>query len=136
MSIWTHVAAIARIDILPYDINNPIELFGKQCLFDDPSETWYDKAYNPDDYLPSGREGTLHIEVWKNPEENHANKWTVSIFGDLRDYSSDEDIIEWFKDKISQCVMMRQATIAVETEYYGKWNWTYDGEELDEEEDA
>lgn len=135
MSIWTHVAAIARIDILPHDINDPTELFGKQCLFNDTDEIWDDMIANKDKYLPCGSEGTLNIEIWKNPEENHADQWCVSIFGDLRDYESGEGIIEWFKDKLSQCKMVRQAVITVETEYYGKWIWSYEQPIDDEEEE-
>lgn len=142
MSAWVHVAAIARIDYLPI-LNDGAEVdfdkaFGKECLWDSDKSVWEDAINNKDDYLPMGSEGSLQKMVWVNPHENHADQYTVSIFGDLRDVASGQWIIDWFKKKLSK-MWVRQATITVDSEYLGITTWTFDREKSDapefEEED-
>lgn len=133
MSQWVHVAAIARIDYLPDifeggDLNFD-EVFGKECSWDDPAAVWDDAVNNEDKYLPMGSEGSLHKSVWVNPHRNHADQYTVSIFGDIRDVSSGGWIIEWFKNKLNG-LFVRNATITVDTERGTPSTWTYgDSEE-------
>ena len=131
MSYWVHVAAIARIDYLPI-LNNGTEIdfdtaFGKECLWDSDESVWDDARNNEDDYLPMGSEGSLRKVVWTNPHKNHANQYAVSIFGDLRDVTSGQWIIDWFKKKLSK-MWVRQATISVDVECAGITTWTFDRE--------
>lgn len=128
MSAWVHVAAIARIDYIPV-LNGGAEVdfdkaFGKECLWDSDKSVWYDARYNKDDYLPMGSEGSLRKTVWVNPHENHADHYTVSIFGDLRDVTSGKWIVDWFKKKLDG-MYVRQATITVMSDYDEDITWTY-----------
>lgn len=136
MSAWVHVAAIARIDFLPI-LDNGEEMdfdtaFGKECLWGADKSVWYDAQYNKDDYLPMGSEGSLRKTVWVNPCKNHADRYTVSIFGDLRNVADGQWIIDWFKKKLSK-MYVRQATITVDAEYAGITTWTFDRESGDVE---
>lgn len=129
MSSWTHVAAIVRVDafrIFDDDIApNWDAIFGKECLYRASREKWDDAMEHPDKYLPMGSEGSLRKTVWTNPDLSHADAYTVSIFGDLRDYDSPETIIEWFKKIINSDVIdVRQACITV-TNYYSSMTWGY-----------
>lgn len=140
MSCWTHVAAIVRVDgfrIFDDDIGPDWDaLFGKECLFLASREKWHDAMEHPDRYLPMGSEGSLRKTVWVNPDLSHAVAYTVSIFGDLRDYDSPETIIEWFKKIVnSDSLDVRQACITV-TNCYESMVWGYNfGEEIGEMED-
>ena len=129
MSSWVHVAAIARIDYLPI-LKDGTEtdfdtIFGKECLWGDGN---FKYAFSHlDEFLPMGSEGSLRKTVWVNPNENHADHYVVSIFGDLRGVSGCDWIIDWFKKKLSK-VYVRQATITVESEWLGTASWTFDRE--------
>lgn len=135
MSCWTHVAAIVRVDgfrIFDDDIGPDWDaIFGKECLFLASRENWEDAMEHPDKYLPMGSEGSLRKTVWVNPDRGHAAAYTVSIFGDLRDYDSPEAIIEWFKEIInSVAIDVRQACITVTNGYKSKvWGYNF-GEEV------
>ena len=78
--------------------------------------------------MPGGDEGTLHKSVWVNPTKHSMAAYAVSIFGDLRDGDSPNEIIEWFK-KICDKVNPRQAVI---TAHYGDpktaVTWVYGSE--------
>ena len=130
MSAWVHVAAIARIDYLPI-LNNGEEIdfdkvFGRECLYDDGDFEY--AAEHEDEFLPMGSEGSLRKTVWVNPHKNHADQYTVSIFGDLRDVTNGQWIIDWFKKKLDD-VYVRQATIAVMSDYGEDVTWTYGEDE-------
>lgn len=122
MSCWTHVAAIVRVDgfrIFDDDIGPDWDaIFGKECLFLASRENWEDAMEHPDKYLPMGSEGSLRKTMWTNPDLSHADAYTMSIFGDLRDYDSPETIIEWFKKIVnSDSLDVRQACITVTNGY-------------------
>ena len=126
MSMWTHVAAVVRIDDLPFLKKTDWQAyFGKECLFDDPSEVWKDAEEHPDEYLPKGSEGSLRSSLWINPDRYSAAAYTLTIFGDLRDYDSPYPVLEWFKKKLEGIPLVRQATITVETEGVETLNYTY-----------
>ena len=120
MSVWTHVTGVIRIDSIRIsdDIPNFDKYFGKEWTFDD---MWDDEpAYkefeeNPDAFMPYGSEGSLTKSIWINPDRSEMASYVVTIFGDLRDYDTPEDIISWFKDCCKN-VWVRQAIITVETE--------------------
>lgn len=120
MSVWTHVVGVVRIDSIRIsdDIPNFDKYFGKEWTFDD---MWDDEPIyrefetNPDTFMPSGSEGSLNKSVWVNPDRNSMSAYTITIFGDLRDYDDPDAIISWFKDCCKD-VWVRQAVITVETE--------------------
>ena len=133
MANWTHAAAIIRVDYIKFDEDTPElnfdEIIGKECLFDSDSETWDDAINNPDKYLPMGSEGTLQKIVWKNPDEDSIAAYTVSIFGDLRNHDSAQEIIDWFKkicDKLGD-IAVRNAVITAKNEKYGELTWSRNG---------
>ena len=95
--------------------------------------------------MPVGSEGTLHKTVWENPHDNHMAKYTVSIWGDLRDYDDPNEVLEWFKDCLrfiedsreqdpSLLVFVRDAVIHIYNERSDDITWTYREGALDEEE--
>ena len=134
MSVWSHVAAIVRIDglrSLGEDEPNWNVIFGKECLFESPSEVWDDACKHPEKYLPMGSEGTLQKSVWVNPDRSYAAAYTVSIFGDLRDHKDVDGLINWFKDIVINKVWTRQASITIDNILYspGTVTWAYTGEE-------
>lgn len=129
MSIWTHVAAIVRVDgIRMFD--NQVgpdwdAIFGKECLFSASRDKWDDAMEHPEKYLPMGSEGSLRKIVWTDTNLSQVAAYTVSIFGDLRDYDSPESIVEWFKKIInSDTIDVRQACITV-TNGYTIMTWDY-----------
>ena len=129
MSAWVHVAAIARIDYLPILNDGTVvdfdTIFGKECLW---GEGNFKYAFaHKDEFFPMGSEGSLRKTIWINPHENHADQYTVSIFGDLRNVDDGDWIIEWFKKKLNK-LWVRQATITVNSTYYGITTWTFDPE--------
>lgn len=124
MSQWTHVAGIVRIDDLPF--LKPVDYkdyFGKQCLWDD--DCWEDARNHPEEYLPMGGEGTLRSQLWANPDKCAMAAYTLMVFGDLRDYDTPQEIIDWFKKKVFGIPLVRQAVITVELEGAEPLTWTY-----------
>lgn len=133
MSNWTHVAGIIRIDGYMED-DEFDKLFGKEVHFDAPKEVWRDAWEHPEKYLPKGSEGSLYKTVWENPNKNHLARYTVSIFGDLRDHEDPQEIVDWF-EKICQklgCFMVRNATITVKNDWNGTINKTFEFDDSEE----
>lgn len=133
MSMWTHVAATVRIDDFRFSDDQTIpdwdEIFGKECLFDSPEEVWDDYYSQPEAYLPCGSEGTLHKTAWINPNSCKLAAYTITIFGDLRDYDSPKKIVDWFKGIINSGeIIIRQAVITA-TNDWKTLTWTYNSEE-------
>ena len=132
MSVWTHVAGVVRIDTIRCLNNvkpNFNKIFGKECLWDSKNSIWDDMNKKPSDYMPCGSEGSLRKIIWDNPNKNHASAYTVTIFGDLRDYEDTEYIVRWFKNCLKKCeeynCWIRQATITVRTEGLESVTWTW-----------
>lgn len=124
MSRWTHVAGVVRIDDLPFlKATNWDDYFGKQCLWND--DCWEDARNHPEEYLPMGSEGTLHSQLWANPDKRAMAAYTLMVFGDLRDYDTPQEIIDWFKKKVFGIPLVRQAVITVELEGAEPLTWTY-----------
>lgn len=128
MSTWTSVAAVARI--LSFRVNDYFEYeskadeladhFGKEVHFSSPEEVWKDYLRHRDKYMPTGSEGSLARIVYENPDHSHMEAYTVTIFGNLRDYSTPSDIVEWFKSKLRNMPndwMVSQAMITAETDF-------------------
>lgn len=129
MSNWTHVSAVFRVDdwgILfggkPFDFD---EIFGKEVIWNDDNfhEFCEEMKYasdHQDEYLPLGSEGSLHKSVWTNQDTSAVAKYTVTVWGDLRDHDSIEEIEKWFKDscaKIKESI--RQAVCTISNEQNG-----------------
>jgi hypothetical protein len=134
MSVWTHVAATARIDWLYPIFEEELDfekLFGKTCRYDSPHEVWQDWDAHPESYLPGGSEGTLEMNVWTSPDPCMAARYTVTIFGDLRDYDDADGIVQWFREIIERKdIGVRQAVITAETEFDDIVSWTYKDKEM------
>lgn len=136
MSNWTHVAAIVRVDGLDFDVEKlAVQVFGKQCLWEDDTSVWEDQELHPDEYMYMGSEGSLKMSVWTNPKKNCLAAGTISIFGDLRGEDTAGAVVEWFKKCLAKLTpdgeypaWIRQATITSENECNGTVNWTYGGE--------
>ncbi len=140
MSIWTHAAGVIRIDAFRIgdETNAQIKreltnLIGKELSFYDSDRKWNDRERHPEKYLPCGSEGSLHLSIWINPNKSSLAAFTVTIFGDLRDYDSANEIILWFQNKIKEIrehYMVRQATITAETEGIDTKSWTFSLNEI------
>lgn len=121
MSQWTHVNAIFRLNSIGrIDDEELIKIFGKSIGYWDMSKIEYDENWEVIDkekYLPMGSEGSLEMSIWHNPETSCIASTTVSIFGDLRDYESFDEIEEWF-NRCCDKVALRQAVCQVNVEGY------------------
>lgn len=114
MSTWTHVAAIFRIDAVkgflgPQSKDDIKMVLGPIARFNGLEEDW-DACT-----LPLGSEGSLEYDIWENENHHMIDAFTVSVFGDLRDYYETESIEEWFNSLCSK-FMVRQAVCIAETE--------------------
>lgn len=130
MSNWTHVAGIIRVNQIKWDELDPNlnfeKLIGKEVRFSDELDIWADAHKHPEKYLPMGSEGSLRMSVWTNPDIGHIARYTVSIFGDLRDYDTPETIIEWFKKKCeNEGLWVRNAVISAQCDLQEPLTWTY-----------
>lgn len=96
MSKWTHVAAIIRFDAL-----RPLGMGRYPQL---------------DTRIPSGSEGPLQYHVWTNPENHHAAAYTAMIWGDLRDYSDPDKIIEYL-NRVCEKQIVRSGVAKIDVEY-------------------
>jgi len=126
MSIWTHVAGIVRVNDFRFDESkiNWNKVFGREIRFDSSDRTWHEYAKHPEKFMPCGSEGSLQRSVWVNPDNSHVAAYTISIFGDLRDYSDTDKIIAWFKESCDK-MWVRQACITVQCEAGDKQTYTY-----------
>lgn len=143
MSTWTHVAAVFRIDGMR-EINVPRingrikprwdEITGRaiydcDAMTDDSYELrrelddWKDYDKNPEQFMPTGSEGSLQRLVWENPDRSSLASYTVTVFGDLRDYSDQKAIHDWFDGVCEKC-WIRQAVCncTVDGTSY-TWEW-------------
>lgn len=129
MSLWTHVAAVFQYDTISHkyvhhDSYKPDWdlVFGKQTVVPvdyESIDAWFesvDDAYNnPDKYMPFDSEGSLQRSVWENPKQSSSAHYTITIFGDLRDYTDTEEIKKWFERSCHRG-WLRQGTCHVFTE--------------------
>lgn len=118
MSTWTHVTGVVRVDAIRMGMETEVnwdDIFGKECLWEESPSVWHDLDEHPEKYMPCGSEGTLQKTVWENPEKSCMAAYTVSIFGDLRDWYDVDAIIDWFKRivKDENLLWVRSAVITV-----------------------
>lgn len=134
MSNWTHVAGIMWLDCIRAFGEDPDfdKVIGKECLWESPSSVWRDCESHAEDYLPMGSEGSLYKNVWINPCKSEIPSFAVSVFGDLRDHDSPDEIIDWFKEKCRSVekfhCYVRNAVITAENEINGIRTWAYEEE--------
>ncbi len=125
MSVWTHVAGIIRVDD-----NNKLDwdkIIGKELNWGDPYEKWADCDKNPEEFMPCGSEGSLNKVIWENPDKSCLASYTVSVFGDLRDYGDLIEIEDWFC-KVCSKLWVRNAVITAECELGSRFTAYWDGE--------
>jgi hypothetical protein len=87
------------------------EIF-KTAFFDDNEKKWAECN------VPMGSEGSIHVEIWRNPNESHLAAYTITIFGDLRDHGDEKDgeaFKAWFKDVCKKLRIIRQAVVQFES---------------------
>ena len=68
------------------------------------------------------------MSVWTNPQESYADRYTVSIFGSLRDhYAKDvEALLAWFDQKCAlEQLDLRQATLTIQNDEVGTVTMRY-----------
>ena len=109
MSVWTHIAGVIRVDCIR-GISEP--KFNKIFI----KSLWGE--YNPDCNMPMGSEGSLDFRVIENPNRNSIAAYTVVIFGDLRDFGTEDihKIEDWWNKVLEQCDMVRQAVLQIQPE--------------------
>ncbi len=111
VSQWTHVNGSIRIDALR--IQGVPEPNLKE-LFQTRDYEHYDDPCN----VPCGSEGSIDVSIWENPSENALAAYAVGIFGDLRGYDNEKEIVEWFTDIVeNKDLMIRDAIISINIEY-------------------
>lgn len=144
MSVWTHVAAVFRIDGFRNDkfvndaghvnwdrVTGKVIYDGDWCTEDTYEmermrKDWESYRKHPQRFVPTGSEGSLQRLVWVNPKTYCADTYTVTVFGDLRDYEDYEAIHEWFNEVCKKC-HIRQAVCHCDvsgTTY--TWTWGFD----------
>lgn len=115
MSVWTHVAAVFRIDDVRTDGRMPCKgewdrMVGKE-IFEPASyldcddyerqlmkDDWDEYNRHPSRFLPTGSEGSLRRLIWANPNRDSATAYTVTVFGDLRSYDDWQAVRRWFEE--------------------------------------
>ena len=111
MSVWTHVAGVIRVDCL-------------RCIGEQPDfnkifvrELWNENTFGACN-MPRGSEGSLDFRVIENPDKDSIAAYTVVIFGDLRDFGSEDifKIEKWWDRVLEQCGMIRQAILQIQPE--------------------
>jgi hypothetical protein len=119
MSVWTHVAGIIRADGININDNAPQpdwdKIVGKEVLWASGTDVWEEYENHPERFMPCGSEGSLKKVIWTNPNKHSMAAYTISVFGDLRDYGDLDAIAKWFEDTCKQ-LWIRNAVLTVECE--------------------
>lgn len=99
MSTWTHVAGVIRIDsVVPFSPSVFEETLGRILTWESSPILWKEFEKCPEKFTPTGSEGGIQYAVWENSNKSCLAKYTVSIFGDLRDYTNIKEIEDWFNN--------------------------------------
>lgn len=107
MSIWTHVNGSLRVDAfrIPGMGSPPLNM-GIQASFEDSHEPVF---------IPYGSEGSLVWTKWDNPSKSSLAAYTVTVFGDLRDYDNVKEIEDYLA-QITKGQMIRSGVFEVAVE--------------------
>ena len=113
MSQWTHVNGSIRVDHIKHLYGNiNFDSIFKTCDYEDDEIGW--AKCN----VPCGNEGSLQVSIWENPDGHALAGYTINIFGDLRDYDDDDEIIDWFTKLVTKTFpIIRDAIISIDVEY-------------------
>lgn len=128
MSQWTHVCGCIRIDRLFDDVNCETiqNALGKALKWESPAEMWDEAENYPERYTPTGSEGGIEYDIWENPNHSCMAAYTVSIWGDLRDYNSVNEITNWFNKVLyDSSLIIRDAVLSIDVEYQCKATLVY-----------
>lgn len=125
MSKWTQVATIIRTEPAIAAISDPkahfTKIFGKEVSFDSDKDIWIDAANHPENYLPKGDEGSLHMTIMPDSVKN---AYVINIYGDLRNHDDARKILHWFTTKCSD-LELRQAVITINDYEEGSITYTF-----------
>lgn len=136
MSQWTHVNASVRLDairMLPGALGaNAISNLGLMFhdYLDEDIASGEVNVWNPYvKYLkknttsqhekcdvPCGSEGSLFYHVVENPSQSSISAYTLTIWGDLRDYDDAEEICQYIYN-ITKDKMVRSGILEIHVEY-------------------
>lgn len=117
MSQCTHVAGCIRVD----DIRLLSGGIGLAGILGKPIRYYENGERGHPTRLPCGSEGSLDYLIWVNPMTPHLAAYTVSVFGDLRDYDDVEEILRWLvRVTINEGLVIRDAVLSVDVEFREK----------------
>lgn len=128
MSVWTHVAGIARIDSFDVIPNETFEeKIGYVVKWESASWEWDLANTKPELFTPFGSEGGVNYSIIENKEEGSVDKYCVTFYGDLRNYD-DVDAVEcWFEKILYESgFMIRDAVLSIDLEFGEKRIVFYD----------
>lgn len=115
MSQWSHINGNIRVDslcgLLPDETPKFNEIF-KTCNFEDEEEKWNNCN------VPCGSEGSVQVSIYQNPDPSCLSQYSISIYGDLRDYSNKDEVKQWFEEICTKKdLIIRNAELTCEVEY-------------------
>lgn len=106
MSQWTHVCGCIRYDALRI-AETPLNTLNEIKRLVDQLD------------VPRGSEGPIEFAFWENPRMNAIAAFSVAVFGDLRDFGSEnvDEIRQWFaRITTSDGIMVRNAILEITVE--------------------
>lgn len=65
--------------------------------------------------VPRGSEGPIEVDIWVNPSKAHLAAYCVTFWGDLRDYTNVDELVEYF-DRISKGRFVRSGVIRIDVD--------------------
>ena len=111
MSQWTHVNCSIRIDSIRNIENlNLVNDLGKIETYESLSDSEENECK-----LPLGSEGSLCYTIWENPSDSSLAAFTVNIFGDLRDYDNENEIVKFLNNFVHN-KMIRSGILEIDVE--------------------
>ena len=123
MSVWTHIIGSIYIDTMAFLGKNfekvLKEKFGRTVSFSDSQRKW--NRCN----VPRGSEGSIQYKIIRGGESGTSYsggekeavdyRWIVTIWGDLRDYDTPKEIIQWI-EQATKGLFVREGIIKLYVE--------------------
>jgi len=126
MSKWTHIIGVIRIHHSGADDIDLEEKIGKVLYNDSDVKVWKEQDEYPERFTPTGSEGGIDYFIYLNPDKSDLIRYTVTIFGDLRDYCDISAVKKWFEDILyNKDLWIRDAVLNIEVEKGKKETITY-----------